>query len=49
MGVSGLVLTLLAELSSAPLVSLFASYDAALSAMTCRGFLEKHIQPVFQI
>lgn len=38
MGVSGLVLTLLAELSSAPLVSLFASYDAALSAMTCRGF-----------
>ncbi len=38
MGASGLILTLLAELSSAPLVALFASYDADLFAMTCHGF-----------
>lgn len=38
MGGSGLLLTLAAELSAVPLVSIFTSYDAKLFAMTCRGF-----------
>lgn len=35
---SGIVLTLSAELSAAPLVKLFTSYDPELFALTCRGF-----------
>ena len=38
MGGSGLLLTLLAELLTVPLVAVFASYDAELFAMTCHGF-----------
>ena len=38
MGGSGLLLTLLAELFTVPLVAVFASYDAELFAMTCHGF-----------
>lgn len=38
MGTSGFILMLLAELSSSGLVTIFASYDADLFAMTCRGF-----------
>ena len=33
-----IALTLLAELSAAPLVKLFTSYDAELFSLTCRGF-----------
>lgn len=36
--VSGVVLTLLAEVFAAPLVKIFASYDIELFAMTCHGF-----------
>lgn len=35
---AGIVLTLLAELLTVPLVTIFASYDAELFSMTCRGF-----------
>ena len=35
---TGIVMTLLAELSAGPLVKLFAGYDAQLFTMTCRGF-----------
>ena len=38
MGLSGALLTLLAELFAAPLINIFAGYDAELSAMTCYGF-----------
>lgn len=38
MGGAGLILTLLAEILTVPLVMIFASYDADLFAMTCRGF-----------
>ena len=38
LGCLGVLLTLLAELLCVPLVSLFASYDPQLFAMTCRGF-----------
>lgn len=38
MGGSGLLLTVLAEILTVPLVTLFANYDADLFAMTCRGF-----------
>lgn len=38
MGGMGVILTLLAELLTVPLVAIFASYDAELFAMTCRGF-----------
>ena len=38
LGAGGLVLTVLAEAFSAPLVAIFASYDAELYAMTVRGF-----------
>ena len=37
-GGAGIILTLLAEVLSAPLVKLFAGYDAELYAMTCHGF-----------
>lgn len=37
-GGAGIILTLLAEVFSAPLVKLFAGYDAELYAMTCHGF-----------
>lgn len=36
--VSGVVLTLLAEVFAAPLVKIFASYDIELFTMTCHGF-----------
>lgn len=38
MGVTGVILTVLAELLTVPLVTIFASYDADLFAMTCHGF-----------
>lgn len=38
MGSMGVILTLLAELLTVPLVTIFASYDVELFAMTCRGF-----------
>lgn len=38
MGGSGVVLTVLAEILTTPLVRIFASYDADLFSMTCRGF-----------
>ena len=38
MGVSGILLTLLAELLNRPLVRIFAGYDAGLFAITCHGF-----------
>lgn len=38
MGVTGIFLTLLAELLTVPLVTIFASYDADLFTMTCHGF-----------
>lgn len=38
MGGSGVVLTVLAEILTTPLVKIFASYDVDLFAMTCRGF-----------
>lgn len=38
MGSSGLIMTITAELLSAPLVKIFTSYDAELFIMTCRGF-----------
>lgn len=38
MGYAGIILTLLAELLTVPLVKIFASYDAELFAMTCHGF-----------
>lgn len=38
MGSAGILLTLLAELLTVPLVTVFASYDAELFAMTCHGF-----------
>ena len=38
MGGSGVVLMLLAEVLTVPLVTIFASYDAGLFAMTCHGF-----------
>lgn len=38
MGGAGLILTLLAEILTVPLVMIFASYDADLFAMTCHGF-----------
>lgn len=37
-GVTGIFLTLLAELLTVPLVTIFASYDADLFTMTCHGF-----------
>ena len=38
MGGSGLVLTVLAELLTVPLVAIFAGYDRELFDMTCHGF-----------
>lgn len=38
MGGSGLILTVLAEILTAPLVTIFASYDAELFQMTTHGF-----------
>lgn len=38
MGTAGILLTLLAEFLTAPLVAVFAGYDAELSEMTCHGF-----------
>ena len=38
MGFSGILLTILAELLTVPLVNIFASYDAELFNMTCHGF-----------
>lgn len=38
MGGAGVVLTVLAEILTVPLVTIFASYDAKLFAMTVRGF-----------
>lgn len=38
MGGAGVLLTLLAEILTVPLVKIFASYDAELFAMTCHGF-----------
>lgn len=38
MGIAGVGMTLLAEGFHAPLVGVFAGYDAALFDMTCRGF-----------
>lgn len=38
MGGAGILLTMLAELLTAPLVAIFANYDAELFAMTCHGF-----------
>ncbi len=35
---TGVILTVLAELLNVPLVTIFASYDAELFAMTCHGF-----------
>lgn len=35
---TGLILTVLAEILTVPLVKIFASYDAGLFSMTCRGF-----------
>lgn len=36
---AGVILTLLAEILAAPLVSIFASYDRELFVLTCRGFM----------
>lgn len=38
MGGSGIILTFMAEALTVPLVKIFASYDAELFVMTCRGF-----------
>lgn len=38
MSSTGVLLTVLAELLTVPLVTIFASYDAELFAMTCHGF-----------
>lgn len=38
MGIAGILLTILAEILTVPLVTIFASYDAELFAMTCHGF-----------
>lgn len=38
MGGVGVLLTLLAEILTVPLVTIFASYDADLFSMTCHGF-----------
>ncbi len=38
MSAGGILLTLAAELLSAPLVKIFASYDQALFELTCTGF-----------
>ena len=38
MGGAGILLTMLAELLTVPLVAIFANYDAELFAMTCHGF-----------
>lgn len=38
MGGVGVLLTLLAEILTVPLVAIFASYDADLFSMTCHGF-----------
>lgn len=38
MGGAGILLTVLAELFTVPLVAIFANYDAELLAMTCHGF-----------
>lgn len=38
MGGAGVFMTLLAEILTVPLVTIFASYDAELFAMTCHGF-----------
>lgn len=38
MGGAGILLTILAEVLTVPLVTIFASYDAELFAMTCHGF-----------
>lgn len=35
---TGLILTVLAEILTIPLVKIFASYDAGLFSMTCQGF-----------
>lgn len=47
MGVAGLILTLLAEILTAPLVTIFASYDKDLFAMTVHGFRLYSIAFVF--
>lgn len=36
--VTGIAMTILAEIASTPLVRLFVGYDASLFALTCRGF-----------
>lgn len=38
MGGAGILMTVLAEVFSVPLVGVFAGYDEGLFAMTCRGF-----------
>lgn len=38
MGGAGVLMTVLAEVLTVPLVSIFANYDAELFAMTCHGF-----------
>lgn len=38
MGSAGVLLTLLAEMLTVPLVKIFSSYDADLFSMTCHGF-----------
>lgn len=38
MGISGVIMTILAEIMTVPLVTVFAGYDAELFAMTCHGF-----------
>lgn len=47
MGVAGLILTLLAEILTTPLVTIFASYDKDLFAMTVHGFRLYSIAFVF--
>lgn len=38
LGITGVVMTLLAELLALPLAKIFVGYDAGLLALTCRGF-----------
>ncbi len=38
MGGAGILMTVLAEILTVPLVTIFANYDAELFAMTCHGF-----------
>lgn len=38
LSVTGVIMTILSEILSAPLVAIFVGYDAKLFALTCRGF-----------